>query len=70
MPSSLSKFQDLKYKNVVQWNDLKYNYRTVNRYKVDYGTVDAKTILELDKEAFVAKDKYMTTRASKGNVAQ
>lgn len=69
MPSSLSKFQDLKYKNVVQWNDLKYNYRTVNRYKVDYGTVDAKTILELDKEAFVAKDKYMTTRASKGNVA-
>ncbi len=69
MPSSLSKFQDLKYKNVEQWNDLKYNYRTVNRYKVDYGTVDAKTILELDKEAFVAKDKYMTTRASKGNVA-
>ena len=48
---------------------MKYNYRTVNRYKTDYGEIDAKTILELDKEAFVAKDEYMTTRTAKGNVA-
>jgi hypothetical protein len=41
----------------------------VNRYKTDYGKVDAETILELDREALTAKDKYMTTKAGKGNVA-
>lgn len=69
MPNSLNKFQKIKYEDKIQWNDLKYKYRTVNRYKVDYGSVDAETILELDKQAFTAKDEYMTTKAGKGNVA-
>lgn len=41
----------------------------MNRYKTDYGKVDAETILELDKEALTAKDEYMTTKAGRGNVA-
>lgn len=69
VPDSLEKFQEVKYGNESQWNDLKYKFRTVNRYKTDYGKVDAETILELDKEAFTAKDEYMTTKAGKGNVA-
>lgn len=69
IPDTLKEFQEIKYTDDKQWNDLEYNYRTVNRYKTDYGKVDAKTILELDKEALTAKDKYMTTRAANGNVA-
>lgn len=69
MPNSLTKFQKIKYDDKDQWNDLRYKYRTVNRYKVDYGSIDAETILELDQQAFTAKDKYMTTKAAKGNVA-
>jgi SPP1 gp7 family putative phage head morphogenesis protein len=69
VPGSLEKFQEVKYGNKIQWNDLKYKFRTVNRYKTDYGKVDAETILELDKEALTAKDEYMTTKAGRGNVA-
>lgn len=69
IPDTLKEFQEIKYTDEKQWNDLEYNYRTVNRYKTDYGKVDAKTILELDKEALTAKDEYMTTRAANGNVA-
>ena len=69
VPDTLEEFQKIKYGNKKQWNDLKYKFRTVNRYKTDYGKVDAETILELDKEALTAKDKYMTTKAGKGNVA-
>lgn len=69
IPDTLKEFQEIKYTDEKQWNDLEYNYRTVNRYKTDYGEIDIKTILELDKESFTAKDKYMTTRAANGNVA-
>lgn len=69
VPGSLEKFQEVKYGNKSQWNDLKYKFRTVNRYKTDYDKVDAETILELDKEALTAKDEYMTTKAGRGNVA-
>lgn len=69
VPGSLEKFQEVKYGNKSQWNDLKYKFRTVNRYKTDYGKVDAETILELDKESLTAKDEYMTTKAGRGNVA-
>lgn len=69
VPDTLEEFQKIKYGNEKQWNDLKYKFRTVNRYKTDYGKVDAETILELDREALTAKDKYMTKKAGKGNVA-
>lgn len=69
VPDTLEEFHKIKYGNEKQWNDLKYKFRTVNRYKTDYGKVDAETILELDREALTAKDKYMTTKAGKGNVA-
>lgn len=69
VPDTLEEFQKIKYGNEKQWNDLKYKFKTVNRYKTDYGKVDAETILELDREALTAKDKYMTTKAGKGNVA-
>lgn len=69
VPDTFEKFQELKYINPEEWKDLKYKYRTVNRYKVDYGEVKPSTILELDKYAFEAKDLYMTRKAQKGNVA-
>lgn len=71
VPKTRDEFLAIKYdkKNPGKWEDIKAKYRTVNRYKVDYGEVKASQILELDKAAFEAKDLFMTRKAQKGNVA-
>lgn len=53
-PNSIDDFVDLKYNNDEDWQKLKYNYRTVNRYDVQ-GNVPIQTILDLDKVAFYTK---------------
>lgn len=55
-PETLEKFCDIKYNNSDEWNALKYQYRTVNRYEIN-GDVSVNTILELDNAAFYTKKK-------------
>ena len=55
-PEILEKFCDIKYNNSDEWNALKYQYRTVNRYEIN-GDVLVNTILELDNAAFYTKKK-------------
>ena len=44
MPKTFDKFQDLKYNDVSKWNELKYAYRTVNRYEIEGGVPIEKII--------------------------
>lgn len=55
-PKTLAEFTNLKYNKKDEWETLKYQYRTVNRYEVD-GKVSAKKILELDNVAYYTKKK-------------
>lgn len=55
-PDSLDKFLDMKYNKPDEWNQLVYNYRTVNRYEV-IGDVPPEKILELDNAAWYTKQK-------------
>ena len=54
VPDTVDKFEDTRYNKPDEWNSLKYNYRTVNRYTVD-GDVPPKKILELDRAAWQTK---------------
>lgn len=55
-PDSLDKFMDIRYNKPDEWNALKYDYRTVNRYTVE-GDVPPEKILELDRAAWQTKQK-------------
>lgn len=69
-PNTLKEFQELKYNNVEEWSKLKNNFKIVNSYKVDFGHVGPKKILELDKLAFEAKRNNQISRYKKqGNFA-
>ncbi|MEE1049349.1 MAG: deaminase domain-containing protein [Clostridia bacterium] len=54
LPKIFDKFQDLKYNDVSKWNELKYAYRTVNRYEIE-GVVPIEKIIELDRAAWYTK---------------
>ena len=56
VPKTLEEFRNIKYNDGNKWNELKYQYRTVNRYEVD-GKVTADKILQLDNVAFYEKKK-------------
>ncbi|MPM72226.1 hypothetical protein SDC9_119199 [bioreactor metagenome] len=69
-PKSLQSFREIKYNNSEQWNDLKENFKIVDSYKVDFGSVNVRKILELDKLAFDAKRNKQISRFKKqGNFA-
>ncbi|MCH5192159.1 MAG: minor capsid protein [Oscillospiraceae bacterium] len=53
-PESLEDFVQIKYNNSAEWEQLKYQYRTLNRYEID-GDVPAKKVIELDNAAYYAK---------------
>ena len=55
-PKTLEEFRNIKYNDGNKWDELKYQYRTVNRYEVD-GKVTADKILQLDNVAFYEKKK-------------
>lgn len=55
-PKSLEDFVEIKYNNRAEWERLKYQYRTLNRYEVD-GNVPAEKIIELDNAAYYTKQK-------------
>ncbi len=51
---TLEEFLNIKYNKEADWENLKYRYRTVNRYEVD-GDVSAEKIIELDNAAYKTK---------------
>jgi len=53
-PETIDDFIKTKYNNSAEWEQLKYQYRTVNRYDVD-GDVPVQTILDLDNAAYYTK---------------
>ena len=53
-PKTLEEFIDIKYNNSAKWEQLKYQFRTLNRYEIN-GDVSAKKIIELDNAAFYTK---------------
>ncbi len=68
-PKDINEFLKIK-NNIKSWEELKYKYRTAKLYKVDYGDISVKNILEMDEVAVEAKvsfnnDFYKT----KGNVS-
>ena len=65
-PKTLDEFRNLKYNGGEQWDTLKYQYRTVNRYEVD-GKVSIDKILQLDDVAFRGKKQGFDYSAFKGN---
>lgn len=67
-PKDINEFLKIK-NNMKSWEELKYKYRTAKLYKVDYGDISVKNILEMDEVAVKGKvsfdnDFYKT----KGNV--
>ncbi|MBQ7295999.1 MAG: minor capsid protein [Clostridia bacterium] len=66
-PKGFKEFQNVKYGEPKQWETLKYQYRTVNRYEVD-GEVSAGTILELDNAAWYTKQKGFDYSAYTGKI--
>lgn len=68
-PGTLEDFYNLKYNNKNEWETLKYQYRTVNRYEVD-GSVSVNEILELDNVAYYTKKKGFDFSAYSGNTKQ
>ena len=53
-PESFAEFQKLKYGDPEKWEDLKKQYRTVNRYEVR-GNVKTESVLHLDAVAWKEK---------------
>ncbi len=53
-PKTLEEFKHIKYNEKEKWEQLKYEYRTVNRYEIE-GDVPINTVLQLDNAAFYTK---------------
>lgn len=66
-PETLEDFINIKYNNSDKWNQLKYQYRTLNRYEVD-GNVSAEKIIKLDNAAFYTKKKGFDYSSFTGKV--
>lgn len=70
VPKSLESFQRMKYTDIVRWNSMKHNYRVVNSYEINAGSMSPKKILQLDDIAFNGKKGLFTGKAkNKANVA-
>ena len=54
VPEKFEDFQKLKHEKPEEWNRLKYQYKTVNRYEVE-GNVSTQKIVELDNAAWYTK---------------
>ena len=69
-PKNMDAFQKLKYGDDDGWNVLKQQYRTVNQYKVDSGSMSPKEILELDRKVISEKRTQFNSKLKKsGNIA-
>ncbi len=69
-PDTFDDFQNIKYSNPEKWKTLKYQYRTLNQYKMDSGSISAQDILDLDDKIISEKRNNFTSKYKKsGNIA-
>lgn len=68
-PKTLENFTKIKYNKKDDWESLKHQYRTVNRYEVD-GEVSTDKILQLDEAAFYSKKKGFDFSSFSGKEAR
>ncbi len=69
-PKSLEDFVDIKYNNSDKWEQLKYQYRTLNQYKIDSGNLTAQEILDLDNRVITEKrNNFASGFKTSGNIA-
>lgn len=66
-PNSIEDFRQIKYNNSDKWKELKYQYRTVNRYEIE-GDVPIKQVIELDNAAWYTKQKGFSVEGLKGRL--
>lgn len=67
--NTVEKFKEIKYNNVEQWEKYKKQYRVLNQYKMDNGTLSNDKILELDKKAIRFKrDTLRSSEKKSGNI--
>lgn len=70
VPNSLDEFQRMKYNNPKEWGTAKHNYRVVNSYEVNSGSMTPQKILQLDDIAFKGKKGLFTGKAkTNSNIA-
>lgn len=65
IPDKLDEFQELKYNDSKKWAELKHDYRVLNSYEMNSGSMSNAKILELDQKAFDIKTKQFTGRAKR-----
>lgn len=67
--NTVEKFKEIKYNNVELWERYKKEYRALNRYKMDNGTLSNEKILELDSKAISFKRNTLRSDEKKsGNI--
>ena len=54
LPESFEEFRKIKYDNPDEWERLKYQFRTANRYEID-GKVSTEQVVQLDNAAWYTK---------------
>ena len=70
VPGSIDAFQEMKYNNISAWNSMKHDYRIVNSYEINAGSMTPQKILQLDDIAFSGKKGLFTGKAkSSANIA-
>ena len=67
--NTVDKFKEIKYNNGELWEKYKKQYRVLNQYKVDNGTLSNDKILELDNKAIRFKrDNLRSSEKKSGNI--
>ena len=67
--NSVEKFKEIKYNNSELWERYKKEYRVLNQYKTDNGTLSNDKILELDRKAITFKREALRSNEKKsGNI--
>lgn len=69
IPETLDDFQNLKYNEGNRWDELKNEFRTVNRYEVVSGNLKPSDIVRLDKKLSDEKLHFNSRFRSQGNIA-
>ena len=66
---TVDKFRKIKYNNVELWDKYKREYRVLNQYKTDNGSLSNTQVLDLDKKAIMFKrDALRSSEKRSGNI--
>ncbi len=69
-PKTFEEFQSIKYSDPERWKRMKSQYRVLNQYKIDSGSLTAQEILDLDDKVISEKRYNFTSKFKRsGNIA-